>query len=209
MDDPKKRYPDAPINRRDSDEPAVAQSDFLSAMKALIDSLKTANPADAERTALEAERLMLERERITREMPENKQAPGVSVYSYPEGDLKHPKPDLKCAMFWAGYELTLETLKPTEVDLLNRLEPGEYRVTKTDGTAIPFRVAAKRNDRLQLEELSITFPCKGDQKHNHGSMVSYLQQALGDYIPSQSELMAELQRLKAELAAARVGVGAV
>src|SRR5688572_27831468 len=118
MDDPKKRFPDAPINKRDTDD-VVTQSDFLSAMKALIDSMKSASPADAERTALEAERLMLERERITREMPENKQAPGVSVFSYPEGDLKHPKPDLKCAMYWAGYELTLETLTPTEVDLLN------------------------------------------------------------------------------------------
>ena len=203
IDDPKKQ----PWNKRE--EEPVTQSDVLSMFRALLNEMKTASPADAERAAIEAERLLLEQERLKREMPENRQSPGISVFSTPKGDLVDPKPELKCKMFWVGYPLITETLTPLEVDLLNRLEPGEFRVTKSDGAQIPFRVAAKRNDRFALEELAITFPCKGEHKHNHGSMVSYMQQALGDYIPSQAELMAELQRLKAELAAARVGVGAV
>lgn len=197
IDDPKTRY------KAPADEPdAMTKSEFLVAMQQLIAAIKTTDdPASKERAIIEAERLALEQERLKREMPENKQSPGISVYSYPEGDLKRPKPDLKCRMFWVGYPLTTETLTPREVELLNRLEAGEFRVTKTDGTPIPFRVAAKHNDRMQLEELAISFPCKGEHRHNHGSMVSYMQQALGDRIPSTDELMAEVQKLKAELAA--------
>jgi hypothetical protein len=188
----------------------VSKSDFLAAMQELIKAIKSSDdPAAKERAVIEAERLALEQERLKREMPENKQAPGISVYSYPEGELAHPKPPLKCKMYWVGYPLTTDTLTPTEVDLLNRMTPGEYKVTKTDGLQIPFRVAAKYNDRMELDELAFTFRCTGADKHNHGSLVSYLQQALGDRIPSQAELMAELEQLKAELAVSRVGAGRV
>lgn len=191
-------------------QPTVTQSDFLSAIKMLLESVKDSDNVDAKtRVALEAERLLLEQERIKREMPENKQSPGISVYSYPEGDLARPKPAMKCKMFWVNRELTPETLTPGEIELLNKLEPGEYRVTKTDGTQIPFKVEAKRNDRLEIEQLAVWFQCKDEHRHNHNSMTSYLQQALGERIPSITELMAELARLKAELATASVGAGRV
>lgn len=153
---------------------------------------------------------------ITKTHPENVDHPGLSVYSYPEGNVARPKPDLKCKMFWVGYELKTDTLTPSELELLNRLQPGEFRVTKADGTGIPFRVEAKKSDALDaqgrpaVEALSIWFPCKGDARQNHLSMTSYLQQVLGDAIPTMAEAMAELTRLKAELASARAGlVGAV
>ena len=187
--------------------PKASTADLLAKMVELLAEIRTspAAPSDKERLALEAERLLLEQERVKREMPENKQAPGISVYSYPEGDLKHPKPALKCKMFWVGYELNTDTLKPVEIDLLNKLSAGEFRVMKSDSTVIPFRVSAKHNDRFQLEELSVWFPCKGDHRHNHGSMISYLQQALGEHIPTADELLKEVTRLRAELASAQTG----
>jgi hypothetical protein len=117
-------------------------------------------------------------------------------------------------MFWIGYELNTDTLRPDEIALLNRVQPGEFRVTKADGTGIPFRVTAKQSDKLDgqgrptIEQLSMWFPCKGDQRDNHLSMVGYLQQVLGDKLPTIQEALAELAKLKAELAAARVGVTA-
>ena len=192
--------------------PPISASDFLVAMQQLIAAIKTTDdPHAKERALLEAERLTLEHERLKREMPENKQAPGISAYSYPEGDLAHPKPDLKCKIYWIGYELQTDTLTPGEIDLLNRLQPGEFRVTKSDGTAIPFKVEAKYGDRIdpvtqqfELRELAVWFPCKAaDQKQNHGSMVQYLQQALGERIPSVAELMAEVATLRAALAGVR------
>lgn len=186
------------------DDVPVTQSDFMAAMQALITQIGSASPADKERAVLEAERLMLERERITREMPENKQAPGISVFSNPRGDLADPKPDLKVKMFWVGYPMEKDTLTPLEVDLLNRMEPGDYRVTKTDGSQIPFTVEAKKDNRGEIQELNFHFRCKNDDdKHNHNSMVSYLQQALGDKIASTAELLAEVAKLKAELVGAR------
>jgi hypothetical protein len=193
-------------------EPAVTQTDFLGAMKLLLEEIRASNiPSESkERLALEAERLSLEQERLKREMPENKQAPGISVYSYPEGDLAHPKPDLKCQILWIGYELNTDTLTPQEVDLLNRLQPGDFRVTKMDGTQIPFKVEAKYGDkydpitqRPEVRQLAVWFPCKAvDQRQNHASMVQYLQQALGDKVPSNTELLAEVAQLRAQLAQA-------
>src|SRR3990167_2817922 len=188
--------------------PKVTQTDLLAKMVELLSEIRT-NPSTSleskERVALEAERLLLEQERLKREMPENKQAPGISVFSYPEGELAHPKEPLKCKMFWVGYELTTDTLTPTEVQLLNKLQPGEFKVTKSDGTLIPFKVTATHNDRFQLDTLATWFPCRNEQRHNHGSMVSYLQQALGEHIPTAAELLVELERLKKELASARTG----
>ena len=101
-------------------EPLVTQSDFLSAIRMLLESVKGSDNADAKaRVVLETERLLLEQERAKREMPENKQSPGISVYSYPEGELVRPKPAMKCRMFWVNRELTPETLTPGEIELLN------------------------------------------------------------------------------------------
>lgn len=201
IDDPKTRVKD--------DAPSMAS--VLSKMVELLAEVKasSASPEAKERLLLEGERLMLEQERLKREMPENKQAPGVSVYSNPGGDRDDPKPELQCKTYWVGYEIKTDTITPYELELLNRLQPGTFRVTKSDGTVIPFEVKAKHNDRFQLEELSVWFPCKGDHRQNHGSMVSYLQQALGDHIPTVEELLKELTRLKQEMADAAVGAASV
>ena len=192
---------------------APTMADMLAMIKALAQELRAAPvTSDAQETAQKQVELI---ERlITKTHPENIDHPGIGVYSYPDGDLAHPKPELQCKMFWVGYELRTDTLTPQEVELLNRLKPGEFRVTKADGVGIPFRVSAKHSDKLDaqgrptLEELSVWFPCKGDARQNHLSMTSYLQQALGDKLPTLEEAMAELTRLKAELASAQVGLGA-
>ena len=153
---------------------------------------------------------------LNKTRPENPEHPGISVYSYPEGDLKRPKPAMKCKVFWVGYEERPEVLTPDEIDALNALAPGEYKVTKADGTKIPFIVKAKHTDAIdpatgtfKLAELSIWFPCKGEAKSDHMSKISYCRQAMGHGIPSHAELYAEIEKLKRELASAAVGAGAV
>ncbi len=142
----------------------------------------------------------LQQDMLVRQMPENKQSPGISSYSYPEGDLKHPRAPLKCEMFWVGYPLDLDTLKPDEIDVLNKLEPGNFTVRKANGNLIPFTVEAKRTLGGQIQQLWINFPCKGDQSTDHGSMVSYCQQALGLKMPTMEEMQAELATLRGTLA---------
>ncbi len=183
------------------DAPGISQADFLAGMKMLIDAIKTNDdPVAKERALAEVERLGLERDRLTREMPENKQAPLMSVYN-PLGDRDNPKPELRAKTTFAGYEVRSETLTRMEIDLLNRLVGGTFMVTKADGARIPMSVTLKQNNAGTLEQVDILIPCKGDQRQNHASLVSYCQQALGEAIPSADELMAEVQRLRAELAA--------
>lgn len=183
----------------------------LAQIAAIMERLSTPKETDTDRDAAYRQIELIER-LITKTHPENVDHPGKSVYSYPEGDVARPKPEMKCRFYWVGYELHPETLRPEEIELLNRLTPGEYRVTKADGVDIPFRVTAKASDKLDdkgkptIEELSVWFPCKGDQRQNHLSMISYIQQALGDKIPTVQEMMRELTKLKRELEQARAGV---
>ena len=192
-------------------DPTIAA--VLAQMGQLIAQLAQAKASDSsvEQNAAYRQIELIEK-LITKTQPENIHHPGISAFSYPEGDQAHPKPDLQCKIFWVGYDLRPETLTPQEIDLLNRLTPGEYRVTKSDGTNIPFRVTARHSDKLNakgvpaLEALEVWFACKGEYKQNHMSMVSYLQQVLGDRIPTNVELLAELARMKVELDDARRGV---
>lgn len=137
-----------------------------------------------------------------RTRPENPEHTGISAYSNPGGDYKEPKKALQCEIFWIGYPLTVETLTPLEIDVLNALKPGNYRVTKGNGNMIPFTVTGKTNDAGKIIELWVAFPCKGDQSTDHRSMVDYCREAMGEAVPSISDLMAELEKVKKELATA-------
>ena len=131
---------------------------------------------------------------------ENPNFPGISALN-PLGERDNPRPELKCKMFWVGFKLTKEGLTKLEIDLLNRLQPGEYRVTKANGRTIPFRVEAKEALNGKLEKMAIHFPCKSQEdRGDHMPMVSYLREALGEAVPNADILMAQVLALKAELA---------
>lgn len=118
----------------------------------------------------------------------------------PLGERDHPRPDFKCRMIWVGYELKKEGQTLEEIELLNRMQPGEYRVTKADGRTIPFRVASKLKDSGALDMLTFHFPCKGSEdRQNHAPMVSYLREALGEQV-SVASLLQQVAALKAQLA---------
>lgn len=129
--------------------------------------------------AMQEKAAQAQQDLLVRTMPENTQAPGISAYSHPEGDLKRPKTPLKCEMFWVGFPLTADNLTPTEIAAVNDLRPGDYFVTKGNGDRIPFQVTAKTKINGALESLSVWFPCKGDQLHDHRSMTAYCREAMG------------------------------
>ena len=104
-------------------------------------------------------------------------------------------------MFWVGYDLRAESLTREELDVLNRMEPGHYRVTKADGKSIPFDVQARQDDAGKLESLAFHFPCKGpDEQQSHNSMQMYLQMCLGESV-SREDLLSQVAALKGQLAA--------
>lgn len=92
----------------------------------LIITKTAGNTADAMRTAL---------------IPENKVNPGISAYSYPEGELKRPKPVLKRESIFCGGRLKESEMTPEEIDACNAIDgPCEARggawraFIKKDGT---------------------------------------------------------------------------
>ncbi len=131
---------------------------------------------------------------------ENRNPPDISSMN-PLGERDHPRPELKCRMFWVGFELTKQNCSRVELDLLNRLEPGSYRVTKANGRTIPFTVEARQSLNGKLEKLSVHFPCKSrEDQGDHMPMVNYLREALGEAVPSVDILMSQVLALKKELA---------
>jgi hypothetical protein len=132
---------------------------------------------------------------------ENVDHPGISVYSYPEGDVARPKPPLHCKMFWVGYDLQADQLTPDEIDLLNLATPGDYTFTKTDGSIEKLEIIGTNGHNGKIERLEFQFPCRGDNKHNLPGMAALLRQVFGTGTPDEA-LLAELARLRAQLATA-------
>lgn len=143
----------------------------------------------------------------TRTMPENREHTRISHFN-PTGKRDHERPQLKCDMWWVGYPETPETLTDAEIEALNTLQPGHYFVTKGNGDRIAFTVTPRQNSIGKLERLEIMFPCKGDQSSDHRSKIEYIHEAMGAKVPSVSELMAELAKVKHELATAHAVIGA-
>lgn len=203
IDDPKTRYkPEPKEDAPDMTSLLVQMAQMQQETARLIAEMKqsgsSANAGVVE-TLLEQQAQLLVKTR-----PENAEHPGISVYSYPEGDLAATRAgkvkQLKCKFIWCGQEESVDQLTPEEVALRNRLEPGNYMVTKANGNQIKFNVTPKYTDGGKLEELNVWFPCKGDQRHDHMSNVAYLRQVLGESVMSIEQLMAENAKLRAQAA---------
>jgi hypothetical protein len=66
--------------------------------------------------------------------PENDAHPGISVFSYPEGDVAKARPALPYELVWNGYPMHQfpESLHWYELELFCKLQPGEYHISRTD-----------------------------------------------------------------------------
>ena len=101
-------------------------------------------------------------------IPENKQAPGISVYSHPDGDLKTPRTALKCPMFLSVYdenrkaagafEYHQDTLTEHERVTLNLVQPGEYWIERADGERGICLVVVQKDSLGQPIRQLIAFP---------------------------------------------------
>ena len=132
---------------------------------------------------------------------ENLNFPNISTLN-PKGERDNPRPALKCKMFWVGFKMAPDSLTYEEINLLNRVVPGAYRVTKSDGKSVPFTVGATQDMAGRLEKMTFRFPCKNtEDRMNHMPMTSYLREVLGDTLPKVEQLIEQVKALQAELAA--------
>ena len=129
--------------------------------------------------------------------PSNKTHPGISVYSYPEGDRARPRA-LKCPMFWVGYDIQPDTTTAYEIELLNKAVPGTFAFLCTDGSQEQLTCIGTAAPNGSISKLLFDFPTK-ENRESLPSMASMLQQAYGIKSPEQ----VELDRLRAEVEALR------
>jgi hypothetical protein len=49
-----------------------------------------------------------------------------------------------------------------ELELMNKMVAGDYFVSKSDGTMVPFKVREIRNDLGQLRRIDLSFPYRDE-----------------------------------------------
>lgn len=121
--------------------------------------------------------------------PESATHPGISAYSYPEGDVAHPKPKLLRETFFCGVREDEERLTPGEIDAYNQFsEPreargGSWRVRIVKPTAMGAR-----------EELHVIVPKDTvDQRMMLPSLHLILHELNGG--PSSADVMALIKQI--------------
>lgn len=128
-------------------------------------------------------------------IPENVRHPGRSVYSYPEGDLARPRPELACPTFWVGQPMENDVDLVEEILLINQLQPGQFRCSKSDGSKVTVDVNARRNpDTMAIEQKEVWFPTRGQHRFNLLSKVAMLKEMIAIQAQREADAEASLQR---------------
>ncbi len=134
--------------------------------------------------------------------PENLHAPMVSAFN-PRGETEHPRPAFVAAKVTQnGVALDRDTLTWEEIEAINALRPGDYRVTKSNGQRIPFTVKFVRGfDEVTVERVEFHFPCRDEHREDHRPLFEYCLEVLEQ--AGAADEVARLRGLKAELDQAR------
>lgn len=83
--------------------------------------------------------------------PMNKAHPQISVLN-PQGDKDYPRPKLRFRKAFVPWESREDDFTYEECELLNLMEPGEYRIERNDGTTVTIDVKVVKNDITGKEE---------------------------------------------------------
>ena len=160
------------------DEPTLAQ-----AMAMFAEILK-------QNQQIQAGALLVQQEQLKQtKRKSNARPPGISVFN-PRGEKDYPMPDLKCVMHmpWP-LRPTLHGCTREEVELLNRLDLGEYLIDLLDGTTVAANVIGTKNQATGIVESLALMGAKDDaggygtlftseRKMVMPAMAAYLRQML-------------------------------
>jgi hypothetical protein len=137
---------------------ALTQDQFTALLAAVT------QPANAGLDAAKLREILLETSQVSAQAmkramkPENDTHPGKSVYSYPEGDAAKPRPVLPHELYWQGFPVHQypETQHWLELELLARLQPGEYFVSKANNEgAHKISVRGERDATSKLTKIVV------------------------------------------------------
>ena len=132
--------------------------------------------------------------------PDNPTHPGISVYSYPEGERVHPKPKLTRETFFCGAPQKEDQLTPAEIDAFNAIT-GER-------TARNGRWWARVEQYGNRQRLHVFVPNKSidDRMDLPNGLILILRElADGPEAVSVTSLAEKVKQLEMQLAASRVG----
>ena len=102
---------------------------------------------------------------VQKQRPENVAGPEISALN-PLGERDHPRPELPCPKVWlGGFPIDREQSTREELELINRLQPGEYTVTRVDDETERVPVAFLKDDMGRLAQIRIGIN-KG-REHRH------------------------------------------
>ena len=92
--------------------------------------------------------------------PENETHPGISPFSYPEGDKARPRVTVPYEVSYNGYPMTKfpEINHWRECELLALVQPGQFSVLRKDGTKMDVEVKAERDADGKITKMDIRFP---------------------------------------------------
>lgn len=118
------------------------EKEMAAVLDALIDKIAALTQSGGGITEAQLDRLLEKTAGTTADafrqalIPENKIHPAVSAFSYPEGDLKRPKPTLAIEVIYCGYRQRADNLTPEEVIACNALADGQvYEARNGNWTA--------------------------------------------------------------------------
>jgi hypothetical protein len=106
----------------------------------------------------------------------------------PAGERDHPRPEFHCATLFCGMEQEREACTVDEITFLNLIEPGRYRVQKTDGSLAVMTVYPEVDSASErMVKKHIVLPGIKDQtglcRQNWPGMLVILAQAMGLDVP--------------------------
>lgn len=142
-----------------------------------------------------------QQQRVSR--PENAQDPGISAFSYPEGEVARPKPRLLRETFCNHVKQYEDLLTPAEIEAFNAFT---RNCSARNGAW-----TARIDQNGSTERLFIDFPCKtpDDRMNLPNGLTLILAELLGG--PAAVDLgtlSSQLASAQAEIAALRELVGA-
>ena len=134
--------------------------------------------------------------------PENSDHPHISAFSYPEGDVARPKPELRVKTFFCGLEEHAERLTPAEIEAYNAITTN--REARGGDWKAQIRKAGQPG-----EELYVSLPCESvDQRMGLPPLELIMLELNGG--PSTADLaglMSKIRVQEKELASLRAAQG--
>lgn len=123
--------------------------------------------------------------------PENPSHPGISAFSYPEGDVARPRPVPPFEFWYNGYPCSkfLETEHWRECELMCEVEPGEYPVIRTDGSKMNVIVIAARDAEQRITKIEVFF---GERNPQTGQITNTVSRHEKNLIPPKAVVLYQL-----------------